>query len=227
MSTPHQGGIALGPGEVQAWLVDLDDRAELRAAELDDAERDRAGSYLRPRDGARFAASRAALRLVLAGYLGRAPVSLRFLVDLRGRPRLADRELQFSLARSAGLALIAVSLGPVGADLERVESRPGLADLAAARFSTGEAECIAAGCGGSPMQGFYRHWTAKEAYLKAVGHGLAGLRQAELACGPRPAIRLGGRPAAGWALSVIDAPAGYAAAIAASQPVTQWWRLAA
>ena len=114
-----------------------------------------------------------------------------------------------------------MSLTPVGADIEIVRSRPGLADIIASRFSVAEAECIRGGCGGSPTHGFYRHWTAKEAYLKATGCGLAGLRLTELACDGPDAIRVGGRPAEGWTLSLPDVGPGCTTAIVGSGPVTR------
>jgi 4'-phosphopantetheinyl transferase len=159
---------------------------------------------------------------VLARYLGGEPDDLEFRVGLHGQPRLAADEVRFSLARSGRLALVAVSRGPVGADLERVAARPGLADVAAARFGAREAACIAVGCCGSPTQSFYRHWTAKEAYLKAIGLGLAGLRDTELVCGARPVIWFAGKPAEGWPLSVASVASGYVASIIGEPSVTSW-----
>jgi 4'-phosphopantetheinyl transferase len=232
---PRQAADAIRPGEVHAWVVDLDELALPSGPLLDDAERSRAQSYLRRQDGARFAASRAGLRLILAGYLGAEPASLRFQTGPGGRPRLAgiapagaeasQATLQFSLTRSADLALIAVSAGRVGADVERIVPRPGLTDLAAAGFAGREAAGIATGCCGSPLRGFYRHWTAREAYLKAIGCGLAGLRHVEFCCCPIPAIRFGGTQTAGRTLTMVDISPSYTAAVVASQPVSGCWRL--
>ena len=220
---PDPGTITIGPADVHAWLVDLDGWPEDRKVLAPD-ERDRSVSYLRPRDGARFATSRAAVRLILAGYLGCEPGRLRFVTDGRsqGRLRLAGYSLQFSLSRSCGVAILAVSPDPVGADLELARPRAGLADLVAARFAAAEAACIAAGCAGSPVRGFYRHWVAKEAFLKATGRGLAALRDTELACGQAAGFRFQGMPERGWKLSVTEASPGYVAAIVAARPVTTW-----
>lgn len=222
---PDPGTITIGPGEVDAWLVDLGGWPAGRMV-LAASERDRAASYLRRQDGTRFAASRAAVRVILAGYLGCEPVRLRFVASGRGQPRLAGHSLQFSLSRSGGVALLAVAPDPVGADLELVRPRAGLADLVAARFAAPEAACVAAGCAGSPGRGFYRHWVAKEAYLKATGRGLAALRDTELVCCQTPVIRYQGTPEPGWRVSVTEASPGYVAAIVASRLVTTWRRLA-
>ncbi|MGB6454533.1 MAG: 4'-phosphopantetheinyl transferase superfamily protein [Streptosporangiaceae bacterium] len=217
-----RGPVAIGRDALHVWLIDLDAPGPAAAAALDATERDRAASLVRPQDGARFTARRAALRWVLARYLGGEPGDLEFRVGPHGQPRLAGDEVRFSLTSSGGLALIAVSRSPVGVDLERIEPRPGIADLAAVRFAAREAASIAAGCCGPPTLSFYRHWTAKEAYLKAVGLGLAGLRDAELVCGARPAIWFAGSTAGGWSLSPASVPGGYVATIAGRTLVTSW-----
>jgi 4'-phosphopantetheinyl transferase len=219
---PHKGAVAAGGRGLTAWLIDLDAPGAGTSAALDVAERARAASFVRPQDGARFAASRAALRRILARYLAIEPHDVTFRVGPQGRPEIAGDDVRFSLARSGGLALIAVSREPVGADLERIQPRPGLADLAAARFPAREAARVAAGCCGAPPLSFYRHWVAKEAYLKAVGLGLAGLRDAELVCGARPTILFAGLPAVTWPVSVSGVPAGYIAALAGRIPATSW-----
>jgi 4'-phosphopantetheinyl transferase len=225
---PKPGATAIGPKDVHAWLIDVDTWPAGRMV-LTAGERDRYASYLRPQDGARFAASRAAVRVILSGYLGCEPELLRFANDGGGQPRLAaaSHSLKFSLSRSGEIALLAVSPDPVGADLEQVRPRPGLADLVTARFAAAEAACVAAGCAGSPTRSFYRHWVAKEAYVKATGRGLAVLRDAELECGPAPVIRFRGTPEPGWKVSLTEAVPGYMTAIVAAQPVTNWQRIAA
>ena len=241
---PRQAPTPIGLAEVHAWVVDLRQPAAGSLRLLDSDERERAGSYARRQDGARFAGSRAGLRLILGSYLDADPARLRLRPGPGGRPVLAgdDGQLQFSLSRSTDLALVAVSRGPVGADIEHVTARRGLADLIATRFAADEVRCIESGriesgciesgcmksgCVGSPLRGFYRHWTAKEAYLKASGRGLAGLRDTALDCGPSPVIRFRGSPAVGWNLWLTDVPPAHAAAIVASQPVTKCWQLAA
>ncbi len=237
---------SLGDGEVRLWALPLDVPADVARPFLDDAELARAAGYRRPADGARFAASRAGLRRIAAGYLGADPARLCFAAGPAGRPAVAVHALarphaaadgcqrvpgfEFSLSRTEDLALIAVSTTAVGADVERIRPRHGLADLVATRFPPREAACLAAGCalpagpGDGALRGFYRHWTAREAYLKAVGCGLAGLRRVEVCCGSRPAIWVDGVLADGWQLSYVPVSPAHAAAVVARHPVTscQW-----
>lgn len=254
-------GRSTGPvpaGGVHLWVVPLDVPIGDSRPFLDAAELARLAGYRRPADGARFAASRAGLRRLMAGYLDADPASLHFRPDTTGRPAVAvhapagdhapsqaracdarsgDRgtdddcdlapEVEFSLARTADLAVIAVSAAVVGADIERLTQRPGLADLVAARFPPREAACLAGGCGlpapaGDPaLHGFYRHWTAREAYVKAIGCGLAALRRVEVTCWPRPEIRFGGVLADRWQLSYPAVSPAHVAAVVACQPITR------
>jgi 4'-phosphopantetheinyl transferase len=208
-------GDLVAPGDVHVWLIDLDAPPAGLGTILGPAERARASSYLAPRDAARFASGRGWLRVLLGRCTGAEPGRLQFDASAGGRLVLAGEHadrVHFSLSRSDERGLIAISGSPVGADIEQVRARAGLGDLITARFGAAEAGCIAAGCAGSPLSSFYRHWTAKEAYLKATGRGLAGLRATALTCGANPAIEVGGH-AATWTVSLLDSVPDFAAAI--------------
>jgi 4'-phosphopantetheinyl transferase len=221
---PGQSGTdEFANGQIHAWLIDLDTPPDLSRETLGPVELARSTSYLSPLDGARFVASRAWLRVILSRYVGAEPARLRLSTSLDGKPALTGEHaglIHFSLSRSADRALVAVSHSPLGADIELVSPRVGLADLIACWFGAAEARCIERGCGGSPLGGFYRHWTAKEAFLKATGRGLVGLRGTELGCGARPAIRASGHPVS-WTVSVLDMAPDCAAAVVGSGSVTR------
>ncbi len=74
----------------------------------------------------------------------------------------------FSLSHSGGYALLAVSDGDVGADLERV--RPAPERVSARVFTPEEQRWLEAGCDHDAR--FFTLWTLKEALLKACGRGL-------------------------------------------------------
>jgi 4'-phosphopantetheinyl transferase len=193
--TSMMGTSGLGPDDVHVWTINPGSRqgGAGRQATLDRAERARAACYRSPADRLGFVLRRTALRSILASYTGLDPAGIRFETDHRGRPCLAADHgcdgLDFNVTRTVDLALVAVSRHRVGVDVERLAPRAAATDIVDHWFSDSEAACIAAGCDGSRLRGFYRHWTAKEAYLKVLGCGLSGLRDVELDCGSSPGLR--------------------------------------
>jgi 4'-phosphopantetheinyl transferase len=224
---PGRPASPLPPGEVHAWLVRLDGAPAMTPGRcvLSGVERSRARRFVRAADGMRFAAARSGLRLILAGYLDEDPARLALRTGANGRPELAGAaagSLDFSLSHTGDLALVAVSARAVGADIEAIVPRAGLREVALARFPATEAARIAQGCCGPPVDSFYRHWTAREAYLKLTGIGLAGLQRIGFGCRRDPVITCDGRAVRNVAVTRLDAPARHAATVAASEPVTSF-----
>ena len=82
--------------------------------------------------------------------------------------------LRFNLSRGGGLGVVAVtSIGPLGVDLERVRPIGDVGRMAERFFAPSEAAAIFAEQESDKLSAFYRCWTRKEAYAKAVGKGLA------------------------------------------------------
>jgi 4'-phosphopantetheinyl transferase len=76
-----------------------------------------------------------------------------------------------SISHARGIVACAVTLkGDVGIDVEYVNVSRDLERLATEYFSPGEKEWLR----GQPDNSFYMLWVLKEAWLKAVGSGLAG-----------------------------------------------------
>lgn len=86
---------------------------------------------------------------------------------------------QFNLSHSGGLALCALSDGPVGADLELI--RPRHAHLPARLFQGGDWERYQSLGGDWPA--FYTLWTEVESIIKYTGQGLRSWRQAAVPAG--------------------------------------------
>jgi 4'-phosphopantetheinyl transferase len=189
---------ALGPGDVRVWIVELD--AGLNPADDEDAvepgpelallapdEQVRAARFVRARDRRRFARCRAALREILGCLLGRPPGSLRFRAGGQGKPELDPQELtkdqtdrrhalRFNVSHTGELALIAVCRGrELGVDLERVRPILEAQSIVASFFSMAEAAEFASIAEDARALAFFRGWTRKEAILKGLGVGLAGL----------------------------------------------------
>jgi 4'-phosphopantetheinyl transferase len=123
--------------------------------------------------------ARALQREVLSRYLPRiAPRDWRFVRGESGRPSLAppfDADgLNFNLAHTPGLVVMAVGrVAHIGIDVEALD-KPVPMPVAQRYFSEREVAALHALAPGDQPRRFLRLWTLKEAYLKAVGEGLAG-----------------------------------------------------
>jgi 4'-phosphopantetheinyl transferase len=129
---------------------------------------------IRPLQRDRLIVARAAMRAVLAGYLQTVPGEVHIERGPGGKPRLSgDPGLAFNLSHSGALAVIAVTRrAAVGVDIELLgrELRPGVIRRA---LAPPELEVVQAADEERRGEAFLRHWTAKEAYGKALGAGLA------------------------------------------------------
>lgn len=146
---------------------------------LDADEAARASRFVHEADRAVYVASHARLRELLAIECGCVPQELRFVRGPFGKPALcpghAQPLLRFNLSHSRGCAVIALTRdgSEPGVDIEAVERFDAMHE-ARSLFMT-PAECAAL-AGMHPLQRrdrLARGWTAKEAYTKAEGRGLA------------------------------------------------------
>jgi 4'-phosphopantetheinyl transferase len=176
----NSGNLLLVPGEIHVWSARLDSAGPLLerlAATLSVDETARANRFFFARDRNAFIVARGILRQLLASYLHRAPTDLQFAYQPRGKPFLAppslDTPLEFNIAHSHGLALMAFSLGPaLGVDVEFVRSDFASEEIAERYFAPQEvAELLSLPPAQRP-EGFFYGWTRKEAYVKALGDGL-------------------------------------------------------
>lgn len=215
---------ALSADEVHVWALPLDPppaALERLGRLLAPDERARAARFRFERDRRRYVAGRARLRELLGRYLGADPAILRFAYGPQGKPALAGTgDLRFNLSNSADRAVVALTLGrELGVDLEFMAER--LADGGVARrfFAPAEVEALGRLPGERWLEGFFHCWTRKEAYLKALGSGLAApLDGFEVAVGPDEPprlVRVHADPAeaARWSMAALAPAPGYIGAV--------------
>ena len=183
----------------------------------------RAGRMKSPQGRAHAVVARAELRTLLARELGRKPEALVFAAGPHGKPRLDDESagVRFNLSHSGDLALIAIARGgiEVGVDLEEIRPRADLKGVARRVFTQAERDAVEAG----GETAFYRHWVAKEAFVKATGRGIESLRSFEVVLDGPGGARLNhvaGDPgeAAKWTLAMLDVGPRFAAAAVLAAP---------
>ncbi len=154
---PRAPFIVLMPATPPAWLpqaLPAEDTAEL-------------ATLRHPGARARGALSRWLRRQVLAMQRGQPPESLRFARGAHGRPYLVGGGPDFNLSHAGDWIAVGVADGRIGVDLERARPRRWQA-LAARVLDPAEREEV------RDLAGFLQRWTLKEAWLKALGTGIAG-----------------------------------------------------
>ena len=167
--------LDLESSDVHVVLLRLDQQVPGAADLLDESELARADRFVFEPDRHRFVTSHAWVRLVLGRCLDRTPESLRFTAGPRGKPRLVDTavDLRFNLSHAGERALLAVTRGQeVGVDIEQ-ERAIGTSDLARRFFAPVEWQALQVMEASEQIPAFFRCWTRKEAFIKAIGDGLA------------------------------------------------------
>lgn len=191
------------------------------AADLDGHERARLAALVRPDDARRFLLGALVVRSVAAARLDVRPGEV--VVDRtcptcerhHGRPRVEGLPT-LSVSHAGDLVAVAVGPGRVGVDVERLDPRTPVDDLAAQVLTPQEAADLAGLEEHERRRRFLVLWTEREAALKATGDGLR--------TEPR-SVRVGGDPRTAdvpghprLRLHHLDAPApGHLAALATEE----------
>lgn len=117
------------------------------------------------------------LRKLLSGYLGLNPADkkIEFIKAKHGKPYLASnsQKIMFNISHSNDYALFAfIKNKEIGIDIEKITDRPYM-ELAERFFSKLEFDLLSKLNPDKQKIGFFKIWTRKEAYLKAIGEGLS------------------------------------------------------
>lgn len=209
---------------VHLWWTFLDiDRVHLRglSALLSQEEAARAERFISDVHTRHFTAARGILRRLLGNYLAIPPEDVIIRRDRQGKPYLdypaAAAPLCFNLSHSRGVALFGFSVNRrLGVDVERIDPGRSPEKLARRFFRPEEYRAVMAASGPARHEMFFRYWTIKEAYLKAVGDGIA--RLGDIAVQEDPAgcrIRDAAKGAdKDWSIRPVSIRAAYAGAVA-------------
>jgi 4'-phosphopantetheinyl transferase len=116
------------------------------------------------------AAAQRLLRLGLERAFGLGPMGIELERNSFGKPRLRGRpDVHFNIAHCPRAVAVLVADLPVGVDVEAVRRRD--AHVAARCFEAAELDRVEAA--DDPDREFFRYWTLKESYVKALGCGLS------------------------------------------------------
>ena len=132
--------------DIQVWWSNLTGADRGLAALLDEQERDRLESLVRPADQGRFLVGAALVRVAVGAWLEVTPEAVvvdRTCADCgrqHGRPEIRGpgTELpQVSVSHSGVLIVVALAEGPVGVDVERIDASNDSWVLGEATFKMG------------------------------------------------------------------------------------------
>ena len=122
---------------------------------------------------ARMAAATSALliRYVIDVKLGLDREGIAFVENEFGKPRLmGEKDFHFNLSKSIDWVVCVIDCEPVGIDIEKIDYKHPKIILEA--LSKSEIEVYEKLDPGNKVSFFYKIWTRKESYLKALGVGL-------------------------------------------------------
>lgn len=214
------------PAGLDVWLLELAlGRGGLKALLpwLSDHEQARCLRYRRGEDRMRYAATRAVLRHMLAQRLACPLQDIALVFNAFGKPGLAPhllemQALHFNVSHAGKHAVIALSSqGPVGVDIEAIATTDRIWALETGLTAAEQRHCQEA----ADADAFFHIWCGKEAVLKGLG---VGISQHLLSVSAVPSteqqysveLPVGAQPMQVWQL---QAPTGFAAALAVLEPV--------
>jgi len=161
-----------------------------------------------------FQYSRGLLKLIMANYLDIKPADVRIGSVGRGKPVLLNDDIHFNISHTKDKLIIAISKEKLGIDIECIDHERDISRIAEYTFTELERQALATGESLDPRK-FFRLWTQKEAYLKALGVGLERMPSSFHIVNfdsNRPSI-LDSKDLFDWKLYTLDVMAGYSFSI--------------
>lgn len=225
LSTSRDGSEPIGGVEVIIAHLDASpDDVAASASVLSADERSRAERFAFDRDRSRYIVGRAGLRRLLGERLSVEPHEIALTYGAHGKPRLAPpfagSGWRFNMAHADDVAVYSFARGrDVGIDVESIHAFGGLGDVARTVFSREEYRAFSGLSAAERVRGFFNGWTRKEAFVKALGAGLAlALDRFDVTLAPgEPArlLRVDSTPGdrCHWALCSFDPAPGFAGAV--------------
>lgn len=173
----------------------------------------------------RFTINRMYLRTLLSYYLGEKPEDLCFHYNAHGKPFLENQSIYFNLSDSEDCGILAISREKLlGADVEYLKPKEDFLDLARRFFAAQEVEQLEGIPDHQKLSAFYRLWTLKEAFMKALGQGLSlhlNSFAIELKT-PKLLFAESELVSSPWSFSQTPEIKGYATALAIAMAHPQW-----
>lgn len=171
-----QHGIFFSKGDVHIWETSLDASKELTEKcfnSLSQPEKERSAFFKFEKVQNNYVISQGILHLLLGMYLNIDADKVKLGRHAKGKPFSADNlNLRFNMSNSGRKVVYAFSMEEeLGIDLEFSRDLDDLNDLITKNFTSSEIDYITKNPSEKKYR-FFKFWTIKEAYLKAIGEGM-------------------------------------------------------
>jgi len=165
-----EGSIHLWTADLDAWKPHTPKLREL----LSDQEIKRLDRLKIHSKKDEFLSSRGILRIILALYTGKDPDRIQLGSTSAGKPILPGSPIEFNVSHSRDMFVCGISVkSKIGLDIQEVYSISSLDKIVNNYLSPAEYQYLENLPSSDMRQDhFFAIWTAKEAYLKAVGDGI-------------------------------------------------------
>jgi 4'-phosphopantetheinyl transferase len=174
--------LTLSESEVHLWksrIADYEADAELfYSGSLPTDEKEKADNIRSQENRKAYIISRGILRTILSEYLKVEPGDIVFEYNEHGKPSIADglnpRNVRFNLSHSNDLILYAVAKNKeVGVDIEYMREISKAGRIVERFFSPEQRDFYNSQSESTKKTAFFRLWTRREAYGKAMGRGFS------------------------------------------------------
>lgn len=165
----------LDTNEVHLWRASQPSSNEILSKLKDTLSEDeltRLNRFVFDKDKRNYILSRGGIKNILARYLNIAPKEIQISYGDFGKPYLKELNLQFNLSHSGNHILYAIANRvPVGIDVESIKFGVDFLALATEFCCDRELMKLSDLAQAELKLAFYRCWTRKEAFIKAIGLG--------------------------------------------------------
>ena len=162
---------------IHLWVISLKNTKLLENIDLENFfpsdELAKANSFAFPNLQLNYLFRRFALRVILSRYIDIEPNKINISYGNFHKPYLSNSDLHFNITDSGDIAFIAVARNDsIGVDVELIKPIEDILEIAKTIFSNIEFDEFLQISPEEQLLAFYNLWTRKEAFIKAIGHGL-------------------------------------------------------
>lgn len=170
--------FSLNADDVHVYLIEIDGENknyEKLKSLLDKDELERLARFKKTDDQLRYVYAHGALRLLCGKYLQQPANTILFTETINKKPciEICFGNLFFNLSHSGYKIVIAFSTqSEVGADIEQIRPDFPIDEFMERNYSDNEVNALKNSNASDKYGLFFKYWSRKEAWLKAVGTGI-------------------------------------------------------